>query len=332
MIAGLFFLIPSALISAELASQAADGEGGIYRWVTQAFGSRWGFLAVWFQWIENVVYYPALLSYIAGTVAYLINPELIDSKVYLITFILSAFWILTFLNLFGMKTYSWFANICGLFGLVLPMALIIGMGAVWFFSGKPIHVDLHPHALIPNFGHLQLWVTLAGVMLSMCGMEIATIHVRETRDPQHTFPKALLISCTFIIVTLVLGALAIAVVVPARQISLIAGIMQAFNVFFNAYHLAWVMPLISVILVIGGLGGIANWLIGPTRGLHYAGTQGYLPKWLLIENRHGSPANLLILQAVIVSITLVSFVLLPSINAYRDWETDRKSTRLNSSH
>jgi amino acid transporter len=314
IIASLFFLIPSALISAELASAAKEGEGGIYRWVSQAFGARAGFIAVWFQWIENVVYYPALLSYIAGTVAFLINPNLIHSKVFLITFILVAFWALTALNLLGMRTYSWFANLCGLFGLVLPMALIIAMGVAWLVSGKPVHIDLHAHALMPNFAHLGLWVTLAGVMLSMCGMEIATIHVRETKDPQRTFPKALIISCVFIITTLILGALAIAIVVPAKQLSLIAGIMQAFDVFFTAYHMHWIMPIVAIILVVGGLGGLSNWLIGPTRGLHYAGLQGHLPGWMLKENRHGAPSRLLLVQGVIVTITLIAFVIIPSIN------------------
>lgn len=315
LLAGLFFLIPSGLISAELASESREGEGGIYRWVSEALGSKWGFMAIWFQWIENVVYYPALLSFIAGTVAYLFAPNLVHSKLFLMGFILIAFWLTTILNLFGMKASSLFANICSFFGLVLPMFVIILMGAIWVYAGKPLHVNLHPHALIPDFSHPGLWVTLTGVMLSMCGIEIATIHVRETKDPAKTFPRALGISVAFILITLVLGALSIAVVVPAHQLSLIAGIMQAFNVFFTTYHMHWLMPLIGIALIIGGMGGLNNWLIAPTRGLHYAGTCGHFPKFLLRENKHGAPVTLLLIQAVIVSISLIAFVLLPSINA-----------------
>ena len=315
IVAAFFFLIPSGLISAELASQSKDGQGGVYRWVSEAFGKPAGFIAVWFQWVENVVFYPALLAYIAGTVAYLISPDLIQSKIFLMGFILVTFWCVTFLNLFGMKSSSWVSNICGFFGLVLPMTLIIGMGVVWFFSGKPIHVDLHPAALIPDFSHPALWVTLSGVMLSMCGMEVATIHVRETKNPEKSFPKALLISTAFILVTLILGALSIAIVIPTKELSFIAGLMQAFDVFFSAYHLHWVLPILALVLILGGLGGLNNWLISPSRGLHYAGKQGHFPKWLSVENKHGAPQNLLLVQAVIVSICLVAFVLLPSINA-----------------
>ncbi len=315
ILGALFFLIPSGMISAELASAAHEGEGGIYRWVREALGPRWGFVAIWYQWIENVVYYPALLSFVAGTVAYLFCPAWAESRIFLMLFILAAFWIITFLNLFGMKASGFFANLCSLFGLVLPMAMIIATGIIWVWKGQPMHVDLHPRALIPSFSHPDLWVTLTGVMLSMCGIEIATIHVRETKNPKTAFPRALAIATAFILITLVLGSLSIAIVMPQSQLSLIAGIMQAFNVFFSDYHVHWLMPMIGGALIIGGLGGLNNWLIAPTRGLHYAGRQGHFPQWLLKENYYGAPVSLLLIQAAIVTCTLVIFILLPSINA-----------------
>ena len=39
----VFYLIPASLISAELGGAFADRRGGIYTWVGQAFGTRWGF-------------------------------------------------------------------------------------------------------------------------------------------------------------------------------------------------------------------------------------------------------------------------------------------------
>ena len=315
VVAGLFFLIPSGLVSAELASQFRDNQGGVYRWVSEAFGKRVGFIAIWFQWIENVVYYPALLAYIAGTVAYLISPSLVQSKVFLISFILIAFWMVTFLNLLGMKSSSWVSNVCGFLGLVLPMALIISMGGFWFFSGQPVNVDLHPQALIPNFSHPALWITLSGVMISMCGMEIATVHVRETKNPEKSFPKALLISTVFILLTLTLGALSIAIVVPTKDLSFTAGLMQAFDLFFKAYHIHGALSILAIVLILGGLGGLNNWLIAPTRGLQYAGMQGHFPAWVVRENSHGAAQNLLLIQAIVVSICLLAYVMLPSINA-----------------
>src|SRR3990167_2950161 len=59
--AAITFLIPSALVSAELASNIK--KGGIYQWTRQAFGEHIGFLAIWLQWINNVIWFPTILSF-----------------------------------------------------------------------------------------------------------------------------------------------------------------------------------------------------------------------------------------------------------------------------
>ena len=57
MVATFAFLIPSALVSAELAS-GFPGNGGIYHWVSIAFGKRIGFLAAWLQNSNNFLCFP----------------------------------------------------------------------------------------------------------------------------------------------------------------------------------------------------------------------------------------------------------------------------------
>ncbi|MGA7564939.1 MAG: amino acid permease, partial [Terriglobales bacterium] len=47
--AAVVFLIPTALVAAELASTFPK-QGGVFRWVGEAFGPRWGFAAVYWQW------------------------------------------------------------------------------------------------------------------------------------------------------------------------------------------------------------------------------------------------------------------------------------------
>ncbi|MDP8249194.1 MAG: amino acid permease [Candidatus Tritonobacter lacicola] len=66
----LVFLIPVSLISAELATGwPPHGPGGVYIWVREAFGERLGFVAIWLQWIQNVIWFPTVLSFIAFFVA-----------------------------------------------------------------------------------------------------------------------------------------------------------------------------------------------------------------------------------------------------------------------
>lgn len=314
VIGALFFLIPCAMVSGEL-SAAWPKQGGIYIWIKEAFGTQWGFAAIWLQWIENVVWYPTILSFVGGTIGYLISPALVNNKAFLTTVILCAFWGTTLINLLGMKSSAWFSNFCGLFGLLLPMGMVMLLGVIWLMTGRPTQISFAPHDLLPNFKDPTLWVSLTGIMMSFCGIEIATVHARDVKNPQRSFPKVLLIATLIILGTLMIGSLAIAMVVPNNQISLVAGNMQAFSVFFTAYHMTWILPLVAVFLVIAGLGSVSNWIIAPTKGLLVAAQDGNLPKVFQQENRFGSPTWILIYQAIIVSVLTVVFLLLPSVNA-----------------
>jgi len=66
--------------------------GGVYAWVKAGFGPRSGFLAVWFDWIENVVWFPTVLSFVAATIAYTFQPNLANNKWYLVVVMLVVFW------------------------------------------------------------------------------------------------------------------------------------------------------------------------------------------------------------------------------------------------
>src|ERR1700730_9364562 len=81
IVSAITFLIPASLISAELAS-GWNKKGGIYEWTKNAFGKKTAFFAVWLQWINTMVWYPTVLSFIAATAAFLINPHLAQNKLY----------------------------------------------------------------------------------------------------------------------------------------------------------------------------------------------------------------------------------------------------------
>lgn len=289
-------------------------QGGIYVWVKEAFGKRIGFLAIWLQWIENVIWYPTILSFVAGTVGYLIDPTLVENPWFLWGVIVAAFWGATLLNLQGMRSSAIFSNICAISGLLLPMALIIGLGAAWIFSGNTPHINLDKQSILPHWSDASMWVSLTAIIMSFCGIEIATVHANDVENPQKAFPRALTYSVLIILVTLILGSLSIAIVLPHAEINLVAGIMQAFDAFFARYQLGWGMPLIAFMLVMGGLGGVSNWIIAPTKGLLVAAEDGNLPLFFQRTNRHGAPIVILIAQALIVTVLSSLFLFMPSVN------------------
>ena len=57
LFAAIVFLIPTSLVAAELAAMFQDKQGGVFRWVGEAYGKKLGFLAIWVQWIESTIWY-----------------------------------------------------------------------------------------------------------------------------------------------------------------------------------------------------------------------------------------------------------------------------------
>ena len=314
VLACLFFLLPSALVSSELASTSKE-QGGIYAWCKQAFGPRLGYLAIWFQWVENVFYYPAILSFVAATLGFIISPSLSHNREYLIIMILVIFWAATLINILGIKVSAQLANYATMFGLILPMFIIMLLGLVWLLRGNHLQIAFTAKQMLPSLHHGNVWMALTGIVLSLCGMELATVYGKDVHNPQKAYPRALGIAAFIIIFTLICGGLSIAIVLPQKQISLVAGIMQACQLFFAQYHLNWMLPVMAIMLVLGGIGTVNNWIIAPLRGLMLAAQDGHMPKHMGAENKHGAPYVLLIYQALIVTASSLAYLLMPTVNA-----------------
>jgi len=313
-LAAVLFLIPVSMAAAEL-STGWPKSGGIFVWVKEAFGHRTGFLAVWLLWAENLVYYPALISFIAGTIAYIFNPALSNNTLYVLGFVVVLFWITTLTNLFGMRTSGWISSFGVIFGTIIPGSFIIILGILWFFMGNPLQISLTWQSLIPNMSSPGELVFFSGVLVSFCGLEMSAVHASNVENPQKNYPKAILLSAILIIGLYIFGVLAIAIVTPQHQINLVAGTIQAFSLFVNAYGLGWLTPIIAVLLACGAFGTLSTWVVGPSVGLLAAAQNGDLPPFFRKINRHGMPVALLITQAIIVTLFSAVFLFMPTVSS-----------------
>lgn len=310
----IFFLVPSSLISAELAT-GWPKSGGVYVWVREALGDRWGFFSIWMQWVHNVAWYPVILSFIAITLSYVIDPKLIHNKFYVISVVLILFWGMTFLNCLGIKTSSWFSTIGVIVGTIAPGLLIIGFGITWLIQGHPSQIEFSTKALLPdlsNFGNLAF---LTGLFLAFGGMEVSAAHAAEVKDPQKNYPRSILLAAIITFVIFMLGSLSIAIVIPKHEISLVAGIMEAFDKFFSFWGLKKILPLMAVLMIIGAVAEINSWIIGPVKGLYSTSIHGNLPPFFQKHNSNEVPVNLLYMQAILVTAVSCVFLFMPSISA-----------------
>jgi glutamate:GABA antiporter len=111
-------------------------------------------------------------------------------------------------------------------------------------------------------------------------------------------------------------ALAISWIVPADQLSLTAGIMQAFDAVLANFGAQWLTPILGIMLVAASLGGMLTWLAGPSKGLLLISRQeGYLPPFLQRLNKNGVQQNILVTQGLITTVIALGYALIPNVSS-----------------
>jgi putative glutamate/gamma-aminobutyrate antiporter len=319
LFAAVFFLIPVSLVAAELTT-AWPQKGGVFRWVGEAFGPRWGFLAIFLLWIESTIWFPTVLTFAAVSLAF-IGPNqtwdqaLAANNIYTIILMIGVYWTATAITLRGA---GWFAAISkwgGLIGTIIPGGVIIAMGIFYLLQGRPVQIPLTWSSLIPDLTNFNNLVLAASIFLFYAGMEMNAIHVKDIKNPTRNYPIAVGLASLLTVAIFVFGTLAIAFIIPSQQINLVQSLLISYDDFFKFFGLGFLSPVIAVALAFGVLGGVTVWVAGPSAGLLEVGKAGYLPPFFQKVNKHGVQSHILLVQGLIVTFLGIMFVILPSVQA-----------------
>lgn len=314
LIGAVTFLLPVALVASELAT-AWPTRGGIYVWVREALGHKWALCVIWLQWIYNVTWYPMALAFITSTLATMFFPSLHHHALYTFLTVSILYWGATFINLFGMRISSMMSTVGALIGTLIPMSFLMGLGYLWYNRGMTAHIDMHISTLWPNFPDQATLPYFAEIVFGLMGIEMSAMHADDVEKPESTFPKAMIISSILIVASLIGASLAIAMVVPHDQLDIVTGISQALDIFLHAFGLSKLLPWMGLLIIIGGLGGVAAWIIGPTKGLLIAAEDGSIPSYFAKTNKHRVPSRILLAQALLVTVISLCFIMLPSVKS-----------------
>ena len=83
--------------------------------------------------------------------------------------------------------------------------------------------------------------------------------------------------------------------------------LQVFHHFLSFYGLTGWVPLLGFCVLLGMVGHMIVWIIGPVETLRYAAEDGVIPPTFQKVNRANVPRNLLLLQGIIVTLLCLLF-------------------------
>ncbi len=267
--AAVVFLVPFSLVCAELASTYTKS-GGLYRWVAEAFGPKWGWTAMYLEWQTVVFWFPTVLMFGAASLAYIAWPESFDqelasNKWYTLVVAMVLYWATTFNAFRGQKSANLLSTYGGLVGTIIPGALLIILGALYFILGKQNNLADVP--FFPDFSHFNTLVLAASIFLFFAGMETQAVHINDMSNPAKQFPRSVFVACIAIVVLYALGTLVIGLVIPTDNINLLQSLLVAYKALWSSFGLGWLGNVIALFVMFGVVGQISALVTGPSAGL-----------------------------------------------------------------
>lgn len=306
LLAFLLFMVPSA-VAVLVLSRRYPGEGGLYVWIRQRFGDAHGFLAGWCYWAANLFYVPVLLVYMAGTFAFAGGEaraaSLADSRTFVAALAFGWLVFMTVANIRGAAVGKWIHNVGGMSNLVSVVLVLAAAGAAMAAGVQ---------AEVPAIAGVT-WETATGFAVmcnALVGLELASTMGDEIRDPRRDLGPAIAIAGGVSILSYVAAVAAVLLLVPAADVGVLQGIMQAIGIGASAAGAAWLVIPLAVLMGLAIGGSASAWFAGSARIPFVAGLTSALPEALgRVHPTYKSPHVALTVAAVCCAIfTGLSFV------------------------
>jgi amino acid transporter len=308
----LVFLVPVSLVAAELAS---GWPGGVYNWVGEGISEPMGLLAVWCQFAQTIFFYPALLAYVASTLAYVFDPGLASNGVYNAVVIIVLFWAGVLVCSRGQALVARLGSGGTVLGTLIPAAILVALGVAYLVQGNHSAAPMTAHHLLPAWTGLGSIVLIVNSFFTYAGVEVNAVHVDELRNPAREYPRSIFLAMALVLAVFIGPTLAISWVIPSAQINFTAGVMQAFQSLFTHFGIAFAVPLIAIALAVGALAGMISWLDGPSEGLlHIGREQGFLPPYFQKVDSHGFEIRIIAAQGVVITLIALLYAFVPSVS------------------
>ena len=304
---GILWFLPVALCAAEMATVKGWETGGIFAWVGNTLGRRWGFAALFFQWFQITVGFVTMSFFILAALAYVFRWDaLYDNPLVMFFGVAAIVWVLTLTQLGGTKYTARISKVGFVGGIIVPvLVLLIGLIA-YFATGGISQINIAPTTLVPDFTQTGTLVIFASFILAYMGVEASASHVNELKNPNRNYPLAMIILAVLTIALDAIGGLAVATTLPASVLdgNLSFGVIEAFRAIFVTHfgaNFGWIVFVVAVLLALGVLAEISAWIVGPSRALLDTAHDGILPPSFKKVNKNGVSVKTVVIQAIIVT-------------------------------
>ena len=306
IIAMFGFFLPYGLVTAELGTTYSGG-GGLYDWISRAFGRKWGSRAAYYYWIHFALWMAALgvlFTEVMGQ-AFGLNINTLTAVIIQLVFI----WGVGFLSLMPISESKILINICSVFKVIIMAALGV-LGLYYGLTHGVANPVETPRDLLPGVVGISF---IAMVMFNFKGFEVVTTFADEMKNPQKEIPKALLMAGILIVTFYLFASFGIGVAIPREELSTYGGLLDSFQFFFVNMGLPGILiPIIALMFLYSLFANPIVWALGVNYVAFHAAENNAMPKIFAKTTKGGGPLGATIVSSVVASALIIAAPFIPN--------------------
>lgn len=314
------FFIPYGLITAELGA-AWPGEGGVYVWVREAFGPKWGSTVAWMYWINNAYWIPSVYLIFAGTFSQMFLKTHSPWQDAGIAIVMT--WVTVVIGVVRLEVSKWVPNIGAVVKALIFLALgVLGLSAL--SRGGPPANAFSFGKLAPSWNDSLAY--LPALLYSTFGFELMSSAGGEMKNPKRDVPSVILWSGALIAVLYSFAVGGILFAVPMEKLSIVTGTWDALAVLGKQWGRAGdtAVFLLGLGFLYACVANVVTWSLGSNRVAAVAAEEGLLPEAFgRLHPRFKTPALAFVVMGVVSTVLLVGGALLSNSQSNIFWMTFR---------
>lgn len=289
------FGLPYGLVVSELGTTYAADEGGLYDWVRRAYGDKWASRVAWWYWINFPLWMASLAVLFPTSLQVLTGQHLppLAGLAISVAFI----WLVVFLSFARASDSIWIMNLAA--ALKIGIALAVGGLGLYYAAQHGWASDMSPATFLPSFDSSAL-TYLSIILFNFMGFEVIATFAGDMQNPRTQIPRAIITGGIVIAAIYLVSSFGLAAAIPARELSLDSGILDAVGIMTGAG--SWFLVTIGVVFLLTLVGNMVSWSFGVNYVAVCAARDGNLPRaFASVTKRSEMPKGVALANGIIAT-------------------------------
>lgn len=295
------FLLPYGMVVAELGT-TYDSEGGIYDWVRDALGDKWGARIGWWYWINFPLWIASLATLFPPILSMIFGFNLEENLPLSLGIELAFVWIVVLMSFSRVSDSEWILN--GGAILKVLVALSVGVLGIYFACTHGFASSMTPQSFLPDLSNTAALGYLSIILFNFMGFEVVCTFAKDMKDPLRDIPKAIILGGLAIGAIYLFCGFGIGAAIPADEIDPDFGMLVALQTMVGDSSPLFIG--IASVFLITLFANMASWSFGVNAVAQYAANNHNMPQVFAHTNpKTEMPTGAALINGLVASAALL---------------------------